>query len=65
MLMVIPEPTHSQNILDQNERKYQLQNATNSRLFQARQPLLDLLVEAVAADDPDAILRTAELQNEI
>ena len=65
MLMVIPEPTHSQKILDQNERKYQLQNATNNRLFQARQPLLDLLVEAVAADDPDAILRTAELQNEI
>ena len=63
--MVIPEPSRIQEILDQHMRKVQLHNTTSARLKQSRKEVLDLLTVAVTADNSDAILKTAELQNEI
>ena len=57
-IMVIPEPTHSQEILDRHMRKVQLRNTTHARLIEARNKVL----ESLAADDDinnlDAVLKT-------
>ena len=65
MLVMIPEPTHIQDILDWHTRKFQLQNKTNSRLQYSRRHVLDLLASAVTANNPYSILKIAELENKI
>ena len=62
--MVISEPTHSQEILEQHRCKVQLRNKTNGRLQQAKHHFLDSLMAAVTVDNPGAILKAEELQNE-
>ena len=61
MLMVIPEPTYSQKILDQHTHKVRLHNTNNTKIRQARQHILDFLEADVTDHNPYAILKTSEL----
>ena len=63
--MVILDPSHSQEILDKQASKVHISNTSNVRIRQSRQQVLESLVIDVTAGNPDAILKTAELQNEI
>ena len=65
MLVVIPEPTHIQDILDWHTRKVQINNKTNSRLQYSRRHVLDLLSSAVTTNNPYSILKIEELENKI
>ena len=60
--MVIPKPTNSKEILDQNTRRVKIRNKTNTRLRQSRQQVLDSLAASTTVDNPDAVLKTAKIQ---
>ena len=64
-LMVIPNPTHSQEILDIHRHKAQLRDTTHARLREARNKVLELLVADYAINNLDAVLKTAAIQNKI
>ena len=57
MLMVILEPKNSKEILDWHTRKLQVHNTKNARIWQARQHVLDFLIEAMTFDNPDDIFK--------
>ena len=63
--MVIPEPTHNQDILVRYSRKFQLHNTNHARTREARNKVLELLAADYAINKLDAVLKIAELQNEI
>ena len=62
---MIPEPTHIQEILDRNMRKFQLCNKTHSRLRESSNKVSELLAADAAINNLDSVLKTAEIQNEI
>ena len=57
-LMVIPEPTHSQEILDRHMRKLQLHKTIHDRLREASNKFLELLAADAAINNLDAVLKT-------
>ena len=61
--MVIPDPTHSQEILYRQTRKVQLHHTANDSIRQASQQFLDWIAAPVTDNNPYAILKTSELQN--
>ena len=63
--MVIPEPNQSQYILGRHTHKVQLFNTTHARLREARNKVLELLAADADINNLDALLKTAELQNQI
>ena len=62
---MIPEPTHIQEILDRNMRKFQLCNKTHSRLRESSNKVSELLAADAAINNLDSVLKIAEIQNEI
>ena len=64
-LMVIPEPTHSEEILDTKMCKVQLRNIAHARLRESRNKVLELLAADAAINNPYDVLKTADTQNEI
>ena len=63
--MVIPDPNHSQEILDRHSQKIQLLNTTYTRLREARNKVLWSLAEDAAINNLDSVLKKSYLQNEI
>ena len=64
-LILIPDPTHDQEILYRHMRKVQLRNTSHARLGEAKNKVLESLASDAAINNMDAVLKTAELQNEI
>ena len=62
-LMVIPEPTHSKEIIDRHSRKVQICNTTHFRLIESRNNVLESLVADDSINNLDAVLKTSDLQN--
>ena len=62
---MVPEKTHSQEILDGHMRKLQLRKKNHARLRESRNKVLELLVSDADINNLDAVLKTAEIQNEI
>ena len=61
--MVIPGPTHSQEILDRHTRKFQLLKITHARMREFRNKVLESLAADAAIKNLNAVLKTAEIQN--
>ena len=61
--MVIPEPTHSQEILDRHMCRVKLHNPNHSRLIESRNKFLDLLASDDAINNLNYVLKTAEIQH--
>ena len=62
-LMVIPEPTHSEEILDTKMCKVQLRNIAHARLRESRNKVLEFLAADAAINNLDAALKIPDLQN--
>ena len=62
-LMVIPEPTHIQEILDRHMRRVQLWYKTHARIRESREKVLKSLAADAAINNLDAVLKTSEIQN--
>ena len=64
-LVVIIEPTQSQEILNIHSPKFQLWNTTHSNLREARNKVLESLEADDAINNLDDVLNTVYTQNEI
>ena len=62
-LMVIPETTQIQEILDIKMRKFQLRNTTHVRPREVRNKVLESLVADATINNMDDVLNTADIQN--
>ena len=63
--MVIPEATHSLEILDRHMRKVQLRNTTHASLREFKINFLESLAAYAAINNLDAVLKTADIHNKI
>ena len=63
--MFIPDPIQSQYIIDRHSRKFLLYNTTHVRLREATEKVFGSLASYSGINNLDAVLKTAELQNEI
>ena len=61
--MLIPDPNHSQEILDIHILKVQLHNTTHSRLRADRNKVLEFLAAYDAINNLGAVFKTADIQN--
>ena len=61
-LMAIPQPSHSQGILDRHMRKVQLRNTTHTRTRESRNKVLELLAADAAINNLHAVLKTYDPQ---
>ena len=65
IMMVIPDPVHSQYILYRQLRQIQLHYTTHTSLREARDKILESLAEDISINNLYALLKTSDLQNEI
>ena len=56
--MVIPEPNHSQDMLDIHILNFQLRNITHTRLRESRNKVLEFLSSDAAINNLDDLLKT-------
>ena len=63
--MVIPDPIHSQVIIDRKSRKVQLWNRNHARPREYRNKVLESLAADSAINNLDDVLERSDLQNEI
>ena len=61
--MVIPEPTHSQEILNRHMCKVKMRIITHTRLREARIKVLESLAADAAIKNMDALLKTEDIHN--
>ena len=62
---MILDPTHYQDILYRHLRTVQLCNTIHARMRESSNKVLELLAEDVIINNLDAVLKIADLQNEI
>ena len=64
-LMVIPEPNHSQWIIERHMHKVHLRKKNHARLREARNKVLELLAADAATNNLDSVLKTSDILNRI